>query len=129
MDTNYNEAMIGSIPALSAGEAIEYISNGYIGFISRKRSLKAEATKRKEKAPCVMLWGQPGVGKSELITEVVNTVAKKTKKKGSITDVRLVLFNPIDLRGIPVVDSAREFAVWLRPKGQDNFSEKSRGRI
>ena len=116
MDTNYNEAMIGSIPALSAGDAIEYISNGYIGFINRKKGSKAEMSKRKEKAPCVMLWGQPGVGKSELIKEVVNSVAEKTKKKGSITDVRLVLFNPIDLRGIPVVDREREFAIWLRPK-------------
>lgn len=51
----------------------------------------------------VMLWGPPGVGKSEVIS---GTLAKylesQTGKKVIFTDVRLLLFNPVDLRGIPV---------------------------
>src|SRR3712207_3416506 len=36
-------------------------------------------------------------------------------KKVVITDVRLLLFNPVDLRGIPVPDANKEFAIWLKP--------------
>jgi hypothetical protein len=33
-----------------------------------------------------------------------------------VTDVRLLLFNPIDLRGIPTANEDKTLAVWLKPK-------------
>lgn len=63
-----------------------------------------------------MLWGAPGVGKSDSLKTISSIVAEKTGKKVVITDVRLLLFNPVDLRGIPVPDANRELAIWLRPK-------------
>ena len=33
-----------------------------------------------------------------------------------MTDVRLLLFNPVDLRGIPAANADRTLAVWLKPK-------------
>lgn len=66
--------------------------------------------------PSIMLWGAPGIGKSQSFREIAKQLQKITGKKVSITDVRLLLFNPVDLRGIPVADSTREFAKWLKPQ-------------
>ena len=64
--------------------------------------------------PSVMLWGQPGVGKSQAVRQIGNLISQNTGKNVEVTDVRLLLFNPIDLRGIPVAN--RQLAVWLKPK-------------
>ena len=63
-----------------------------------------------------MLWGPPGVGKSESLQTISKMVEEKTNKKVVITDVRLLLFNPVDLRGIPVPNATKEFAIWLKPQ-------------
>jgi hypothetical protein len=68
-----------------------------------------------ENVPTVMLWGQPGVGKSDSVRALAKKVGEMTKKEAIVHDVRLLLFNPVDLRGIPVPDANKEFAKWLRP--------------
>lgn len=45
----------------------------------------------------VFLWGAPGVGKSQ----VVRQVAKKMNLE--LTDIRAVLLDPVDLRGLPSI--------------------------
>lgn len=70
-----------------------------------------------EQIPTVMLWGPPGVGKSEAIRDTLGKrLRKNTGKDVVFTDVRLLLFNPVDLRGIPVPDAAHEFTQWLKPQ-------------
>ncbi len=66
--------------------------------------------------PSVMLWGKPGVGKSQGVRALAARLTRDTGKRVAITDVRLLLFNPIDLRGIPTADKDKQFAVWLRPR-------------
>jgi hypothetical protein len=66
--------------------------------------------------PAVMLWGAPGVGKSQGVKEVAETLGAKFGKKTIVTDVRLLLFNPIDLRGIPVANEDKTLARWLKPE-------------
>lgn len=68
------------------------------------------------KVPAVMLWGIPGVGKSQGVRQLAQYIRLRTGKKVEVTDVRLLLFNPIDLRGIPTADQSKTFAIWLRPK-------------
>lgn len=69
--------------------------------------------------PAVMLWGPPGVGKSEsqktLATRLKEAAGSRIKTVNT-KDVRLLLFNPVDLRGIPVPDADRQFAKWLQPE-------------
>jgi hypothetical protein len=65
--------------------------------------------------PSLMLWGPPGIGKSQGVRALGKELAKKTGKKVAFTDVRLLLFNPVDLRGIPMADKERQVAVWLKP--------------
>jgi MoxR-like ATPase len=54
------------------------------------------------------LWGAPGVGKSQV-------VAQAAAERGlELIDVRAVLLDPVDLRGLPRID-AQAGAVWCPP--------------
>lgn len=66
--------------------------------------------------PSVMLWGPPGVGKSRAVRRIAKEIGERTGKKVHVTDVRLLLFNPIDLRGIPTANADKTLAVWLKPQ-------------
>ena len=68
------------------------------------------------KFPSVMLWGPPGVGKSQGVRQIAQRIQENTGKKVAVTDVRLLLFNPVDLRGIPTANADKTLAVWLKPK-------------
>ena len=94
--------------SVSIAQAVKLLSALYVAAIQKCVSFK--------ELPAVMLWGPPGVGKSQGIRQMADTLRKETGKKVSITDVRLLLFNPVDLRGIPAANADRTLAVWLRPK-------------
>ena len=94
--------------AINIKTMVEMLSKAYLSFIETQTPLS--------KFPSVMLWGPPGVGKSQGVREVARLVEQKTKKKVVITDVRLLLFNPVDLRGIPTANEDKTLAVWLKPK-------------
>jgi hypothetical protein len=66
--------------------------------------------------PSVMLWGAPGVGKSQGVRQIANKIQENTGKIVKVTDVRLLLFNPVDLRGIPTSNEDKTLAVWLKPQ-------------
>jgi len=66
--------------------------------------------------PPIMLWGSPGIGKSQAVKKVSELLQERTGKQVNLIDVRLILFNPVDLRGLPVVDKEKESAIWLRPE-------------
>ena len=66
--------------------------------------------------PSVMLWGPPGVGKSQGVKELAKELEANVNKKVVVTDVRLILFNPVDLRGIPTANEDKTLAIWLKPK-------------
>ena len=67
------------------------------------------------KMPSIMLWGPPGVGKSQGVRQLADEIQEQTGKNVEITDVRLLLFNPIDLRGIPTANVDKTLAIWLKP--------------
>lgn len=94
--------------AVNIDSVVELLSKSYISLIESKTPFK--------KFPSVMLWGPPGVGKSQGVREIANVIENKTGKKVVITDVRLMLFNPVDLRGIPTANEDKTLAVWLKPK-------------
>lgn len=56
----------------------------------------------------VFLWGAPGVGKSQVVAQVA------ARHGLELVDVRAVLLDPVDLRGIPRID-AQGGAVWCPP--------------
>jgi hypothetical protein len=57
----------------------------------------------------VMIWGSPGVGKSDLIRQ------KAKERNEDIIDMRLSQMDSVDLRGIPSLDKASGRTVWNPP--------------
>ena len=55
--------------------------------------------------------GDAGVGKLQAIRQIAKKIEDSTGKSVNVTDVRLLLFNPIDLRGIPTSYADKTFAV------------------
>lgn len=73
--------------------------------------------------PSRMIWGEPGIGKSQVVTQMAEATGKLTGKKSNVTVASLLLMSPVDLRGIPTKDEminaegARELvARWLKPQ-------------
>lgn len=92
---------------LTVEKLIQYLSKAYISLIQSEIPFK--------KFPAVMLWGAPGVGKSQGVRQIATNITKVTGKHVHVTDVRLLLFNPVDLRGIPTANADKTLAVWLKP--------------
>lgn len=63
------------------------------------------------KRPVPMIWGPPGVGKSQ----VVKQVCKKMFGSEAFYDIRLLLLDAVDLRGVPWVDKEKNIANWSIP--------------
>ena len=97
-----------NIPSMDVDEIIATLSNAYSKIINNNAPIKS--------FPSVMLWGAPGVGKSQAIRQIAKEIEFQTGKKTVVTDVRLLLFNPIDLRGIPTANEDKTLAVWLKPQ-------------
>lgn len=100
--------MSTNISKISVTSAVEELGALYCAMIGKKMKFS--------EIPSAFLWGPPGIGKSAAVRQIAGMIEKKTGKKVKITDVRLLLFSPVDLRGVPVPDKARQFAEWLRPK-------------
>lgn len=97
-----------NIPAMNVTRVVTSLSEMYIKALSAHLSPKL--------LPAVMMWGPPGVGKSQAVRQIAREIERGTGKRCVLTDVRLLLFNPIDLRGIPTANADKTLAVWLRPK-------------
>jgi MoxR-like ATPase len=81
-----------------------------------------------------MIWGDPGVGKSQVVEQVsdqlfaalrygnprgtsvkkVHGLPKPGQKRGWLVDLRAVLLDPVDLMGIPVVQNG--LTCWAAPR-------------
>jgi len=62
---------------------------------------------RKRKA--VMIWGDSGIGKSELVDQVAKATGRRK------IDFRLNIREPVDLRGLPIPDLVKLVTKWLVP--------------
>ncbi|MBE6629747.1 MAG: AAA family ATPase [Ruminococcaceae bacterium] len=97
-----------NMPILSVERTIEHLSRAYCTVVKNGISPKV--------LPSVMLWGPPGVGKSQAVRQIARDIERETGKMVRVTDVRLLLFNPIDLRGIPTANADKTLAIWLKPQ-------------
>jgi hypothetical protein len=55
------------------------------------------------------LWGPPGIGKSEIVHQIGKTI------DAHVIDIRLSLWDPTDIKGIPYFDSTVNKMVWAPP--------------
>lgn len=102
------EVKNSGIPQMNVKHLVDELAPAYAGLINAGLPVKT--------FPSVMLWGAPGVGKSQTVRQIAAEIETRTKKRVAVTDVRLLLFNPIDLRGIPTANADKTLAVWLRPQ-------------
>ena len=103
-----SETALTNIPTMPVGTLVDKLSDAYSRLIVQKLPVKT--------VPSVMLWGAPGVGKSQAVRQIAEKIGSSTGKTVHVTDVRLLLFNPIDLRGIPTSNADKTLAVWLKPQ-------------
>ncbi len=97
-----------NIPSMSVTQAVEKLELIYCNAIRNEMPLRY--------LPTPFFWGPAGIGKSEGVRELAQRIEKKTGKRVYVTDVRLVLYSPVDLRGVPYADEKREYTNWLMPK-------------
>ena len=103
-----NDEKLSNIPSMNVNRVIRELSSAYISVIKNNMPVKT--------IPSVMMWGSPGVGKSQAVRQIAREIENGTGKKVDVTDVRLLLFNPIDLRGIPTANADKTLAIWLKPQ-------------
>jgi len=81
------------------------ISVRQVGPKAAKRSItKAIATRRP-----VFLWGPPGIGKSDIVKQIGEDAGRE------VIDVRLALWEPTDIKGIPYYNADQGKMVWAPP--------------
>ncbi len=100
-------ANVYNIPSAAVEDVVEQLtelySSAYMGGVLQT-------------APSAMLWGAMGVGKSTAVAEIADRLSERIQTKAAVTEIRLLNFSPVDLRGIPAADTQRQFTVWLKPK-------------
>ena len=82
-----SDVKLTNIPCLNVGRVVEKLAQAYSAVIKNRLPIKT--------MPSVMLWGPPGVGKSQAIRQIARDIEASTGKTVKVTDVRLLLFNPI----------------------------------
>ncbi len=102
-----NKSVVQEVKQLSTGEFIQVMTRSFVTY-SKLNCIKA--------FPSVFIQGQPGIGKSQAVKRIARNLKKELNKQVFIQDIRLLLFNPVDLRGIPVADMEEKVAIWLKPK-------------
>lgn len=76
--------------------------------ITSVQARKAILTAFKAKRP-IFLWGPPGIGKSEVVSEITNELG------GHMIDLRMAQMEPTDIRGIPFFNRDLNKMDWAPP--------------
>ena len=57
----------------------------------------------------VMIWGAPGIGKSDIVKQIGDEQSRE------VIDIRLPLWEPTDIKGIPFYNSTTNKMEWAPP--------------
>lgn len=96
-----------NIPQISINQCVDLLLDLYLNAV-KNHCIR--------KIPSAFLWGAAGIGKSQSIHQLAKQIEVLTGKKTNVIDIRLLLFSPVDLRGIPVADERKAFCNWLKPQ-------------
>ena len=66
----------------------------------------------------LMLWGSPGIGKSDLVRQLAEDLDR------IFVDVRLSTIDPVDLRGLPMINVEEQLTNWLPPSFLPNVQSE-----
>ena len=76
-----------------------------VGPKQAKRAIQNGFSKRRP----IFLWGPPGIGKSDIVKQLGEDL------DAHVIDIRLSLWEPTDIKGIPYFDSNTSKMVWAPP--------------
>lgn len=76
-----------------------------VGPKAAKKAIRKALTTRRP----VFLWGPPGIGKSDIVKQIGEDAGRE------VIDVRLALWEPTDIKGIPYYNSDLGKMVWAPP--------------
>ena len=79
-----------------------------IRTVGPKRAKKA-ISKAIQKHRPVFLWGPPGIGKSDIVKQIGEDAGRE------VIDIRLPLWEPTDIKGIPYYNADSKTMVWAPP--------------
>ena len=85
---------------------MENVATRTVSPNSAKASIKHAITKQRP----IFLWGPPGIGKSDIVAQITNSLSNS-----HLIDIRLSLWEPTDIKGIPYFDSNSGTMVWGAP--------------
>jgi MoxR-like ATPase len=77
--------------------------------VERPRDVRTLLTRCMKVGRPAMIWGPPGIGKSELIAEIGEETGRP------VIDMRLLLLEPTDIKGIPYFDPETKTMKWAQP--------------
>ncbi len=81
------------------------ISVRQVGPKGAKKAIRKAISKRRP----VFLWGPPGIGKSDIVKQIGEDADRE------VIDVRLALWEPTDIKGIPYYNADLGKMVWAPP--------------
>ena len=84
---------------------MENVATRTISPNNAKTSIRHAMTKKRP----IFLWGPPGIGKSDIVHQIADSI------DAHVIDVRLSLWEPTDIKGIPYFDSNANKMVWAPP--------------
>lgn len=76
--------------------------------VTPKKASRAIRHAMLKKRP-IFIWGQPGIGKSDVVQQIADSL------DAPMIDIRLSLWEPTDIKGIPYFDSNASKMVWGEP--------------
>ena len=82
--------------------------------VGPKSAKKALTKALKVKRP-IFIWGPPGIGKSDLIKQI------GAETNSAVIDVRLSLWDPTDIKGVPYFDDKDGTMKWAPPEELPSF--------
>jgi hypothetical protein len=84
-------------------------TNGDITRTVTPKTAKRGLLRAMKKNRPIFLWGPPGIGKSDIVAQMGADL------NAHVIDVRLALWEPTDIKGIPYFDSNTGTMVWAPP--------------
>jgi hypothetical protein len=78
--------------------------------LTPNKAKKAISKAMQKKRP-IFLWGPPGIGKSDIVAQITDSLPNS-----HLIDIRLSLWEPTDIKGVPYFDSNIGKMVWGEPE-------------
>ena len=86
---------------------MENIATRTIGPNDAKKSILRAMKKQRP----IFIWGPPGIGKSDIVSQITNTF-----EDSKLIDIRLSLWDPTDIKGMPYYAANDNTMKWAPPQ-------------